>query len=115
MLEYNKKHIERTRELRKNMTDEEVLLWSKLRKKQMKNAQFYRQKPIGNYIVDFYCPKYKLVIELDGSQHFTDDSIAYDKERDEYLNAIGLKVLRFTNKQIHSELDLILEQIYNEI
>jgi len=115
MLEYNRKLKNRTQDLRNNMTDAEIILWSKLKGKQMINAQFYRQKPIGNYIVDFYCPKYKIVIELDGSQHFTKEGMEYDLERDTYLKFMGLKVLRFTNIQIMNELNSVLEVIFNEM
>jgi very-short-patch-repair endonuclease len=66
MLFYNTKLKKYSQELRKNMTDAERLLWSKLRRKQVKNFQFYRQRIIGNYIVDFYCPSSKLIIEVDG-------------------------------------------------
>ena len=68
MLSYNKSLTQLSRNLRRNMTDAERLLWSKIRSKQLKGFQFYRQKIIGNYIVDFYCPKSKLVIEVDGGQ-----------------------------------------------
>lgn len=115
MLDYNKKLKKRAQELRSNMTDAEIILWSKLKGRQIKNAQFYRQKPIGNYIADFYCAKYKIVIELDGSQHYTDEGLEYDSERDTYLKFMGLKVLRFTNIQIMKELNSVLEVIFNEM
>ena len=70
MLHYNKNLMKYARELRKNMTDAERLLWSKIRGKQLKGYQFYRQKILGNYIVDFHCPKANLIIELDGGQHY---------------------------------------------
>lgn len=115
MIKYNGNHKQLARELRNNMTEEEIILWSKLKHKQLKDAQFYRQKPIGNYIADFYCAKYNLVIELDGSQHFTEDGKEYDECRDNYMEACGLKVLRFTNYQIKRELYLVLDAIYNEM
>lgn len=115
MLEYNRKLKKRSQELRNKMTDPEIILWSKLKGKQIKNAQFYRQKPIGNYIVDFYCAKYKIIIELDGSQHYTDEGLEYDSERDTYLKFMGLKVLRFTNIQIMNELNSVLTVIFNEM
>jgi very-short-patch-repair endonuclease len=71
MLPYNNKLKPFSRSLRSNMTDAERLLWSKIRWKQFKGVQFYRQKIIGNYIADFYCPKLKLVIEVDGGQHYS--------------------------------------------
>ena len=72
------------------MTDSERKLWSYLRGKQLFGVQFYRQKPIGEYIVDFYASKAKLVIEVDGFQHFTPDNAKKDQRRDMYLRGIGL-------------------------
>ncbi len=69
MIEYNRKLEERARRLRRQMTDSERALWERLRRKQVQAVQFYRQKPIGNYIVDFYAPRAKIVVEVDGSQH----------------------------------------------
>ena len=69
MLPYNKKLKARSRELRSSMTDAEIALWVKLRRKQLHGLQFYRQKPLGKFIVDFYCPAAQLVIEIDGGQH----------------------------------------------
>ena len=73
MLFYNTKLKKYSQELRKNMTDAERLLWSRLRRKQLNNFQFYRQRIIGDYIVDFYCPRSKLIIEVDGGQHYQDE------------------------------------------
>jgi very-short-patch-repair endonuclease len=73
LLSYNHKLKLFSRRLRSESTDAERLLWFHIRRKQLKNIQFYRQKPIGNYIVDFYAPKPKLVIEIDGSQHFEEE------------------------------------------
>ncbi|MBS4000802.1 MAG: endonuclease domain-containing protein [Desulfobulbaceae bacterium] len=115
MLDYNIKLKERSRELRNNMTDVEIILWSKLKRKQINKTQFYRQKPIGDYIVDFYCPKYKLVIELDGSQHYSNSGQEYDLHRDNYLKGIGMKVLRFTNYDVKKRLTAVLEIIENEM
>ncbi|MBU4348506.1 endonuclease domain-containing protein [Patescibacteria group bacterium] len=84
-LSYNKNLKKLSRQLRANFTDAEKLLWSKIRKKQIKNYQFFRQKPIGNYIVDFYCDKAKLVIEIDGGQHYEDKNMRDDKIREVFL------------------------------
>ncbi len=97
------------------MTDAELLLWSKLRRKQILNLQFYRQKPLANFIVDFYCAKANLVIELDGSQHFTTDNQAKDERRDQVLQAMGLIVLRFNNHQVLTEIDAVLTVILNTL
>jgi very-short-patch-repair endonuclease len=79
MLKYTPKLKASARQLRRNLTDSERTLWWKLRGKQLAGVQFYRQKPIGDYIVDFYAPKAKLVIEIDGSQHFESQQAEKDK------------------------------------
>lgn len=104
-----------SRTLRSTMTDAELHLWQRLRNKQICRVQFYRQKPLLSFIVDFYCPKAKLVIELDGAQHFELEHQAKDGERDEALAAIGLKVLRFDDRQVLMEADAVLEVIYTEV
>ena len=93
------------------MTDAEKLLWAKIRVKQIKGYQFYRQKPIGDYIVDFYCPKTKLVIEVDGSQHLSGEMTENDRIRDKYLNSLGLRVLRFNNIEVLANIEGVLESI----
>lgn len=98
MKPYNKNLKQASRDLRNNMTDAEKFLWSKIRNKQILGVQFYRQKPILNFIVDFYCPSANLVIECDGSQHYTDEGLEADRIRDHALEQLGLKVLRFDNK-----------------
>jgi len=112
---YNKKLKLFSRALRSNMTDAELHLWQRLRNKQLCGIQFYRQKPLLSFIVDFYCPKATLVIELDGAQHFEPDHQAKDKKRDELLLSMGLKVLRFDDLQVLKETDAILEVIYAEV
>ncbi len=111
MLPYNKNLKQNSRELRKTMTDAELYLWSKVRMKQLKDCQFYRQKVIGDYIVDFFCPKLKLVIEVDGGQHYSDDMVNADRERDEYMRSLGLNVLRFTNTDVLKNIDGVVERI----
>ena len=81
MIEYNRKLKERARQLRTEMTDSEPALWKRLCRKQLQAVQFYRQKPIGNYIVDFYAPKAKIVVEVDGSQHMESEQAAQDLRR----------------------------------
>ena len=98
MIPKNEKLLKNARVLRKEMTRHERHLWYDfLRTYPIK---IYKQKIIGNYIVDFYCHSAKLVIELDGSQHYYDEGIEYDKKRDEFLKKQGLRVLRFSNKDI---------------
>ena len=97
------------------MTDVERLLWSRIRRKQLKDYQFYRQKIIGDYIVDFYCPKTRLIIELDGGQHYGEEGMRKTKKRDVYLNNVGLKILRFSDREVFENLNGVLERIYGEL
>ena len=95
---YDKKLKSRADELRKNMTQQEWNLWYfYLRSHRLK---WYRQRIIDRFIVDFYCHAAKLVIEIDGKQHYTDQGIVYDTERTQVLQGYGLKVLRYTNQQV---------------
>ena len=109
---YNKKYKERAKKLRKEMTQEERKLWYMFLKKH--SERFLRQKVIDNYIVDFYCPKKRLVIEIDGSQHYTIEGKKYDKIRTELLNAYNLKVIKFSNLEINKQFQEVCELInYN--
>ena len=111
MLPYNKNLKGPARTLRRGMTDAEQALWFHLRRKQILGIQFYRQKPIGPYIVDFYAPSVKLVIEADGSQHLEDANREYDAVRDAFLKEYGLLVLRFDNRQVLTETAAVMEEI----
>ena len=106
---FNPALIENARKLRKNMTKEEKHLWYDFLKDYP--VRFKKQKIIGNYIVDFYCANANLVIELDGSQHFEDKKINYDKTRTEFLEQFGLKVLRIPNIEINSNFNNVCEYI----
>jgi len=97
------------------MTDAERLLWSKLKGKQLKDLQFNRQKPIGNYIADFYCLKAKLVIEVDGGQHYSCDGKQKDKIRDDYMAQHGLRVLRFSDRDVLKNIDGVIETILRNL
>ncbi|MDZ7723626.1 MAG: endonuclease domain-containing protein [candidate division KSB1 bacterium] len=109
---YNKTNMkERRRELRNHMTPEEIILWSKLKNKQLDGFKFKRQASIHNYIVDFYCPKQKLAIELDGQWHFEKETQAYDQTRQNEIEQEGIQILRFTNKQLRENLTGVLEII----
>jgi very-short-patch-repair endonuclease len=112
MLEYNLNLKEPSRALRKSMTDAERLLWSHLRGKQLLGVQFYRQKPIGHFIVDFYAPAAKLVIEVDGSQHSEPEHGQLDMARDQYLAQEGLMIMRFDNMQVLKETEAVLEEVF---
>ena len=112
-LPYNPKLKGRARNLRTNMTAAENKLWSKyLRRFPL---AVYRQKPIDNYIVDFYCPKLKLVIEIDGETHIEDKDIKRDAKRAQVLESYGLKVLRFWNYEVLEGLDEVCEAINQEL
>jgi len=104
-----------SRQLRKNLTDAERLLWLKIKRRQIKNYQFTRQKPIGNYIADFYCKKARLVIEVDGGQHYENNNIKKDQKKDESFKKLGLRIIRFTNLDILKNIDNVVDKIYREI
>ena len=112
---YNKALKQKSRQLRREMTDAEQLLWRHVRRKQILGVQFNRQKPILGYIVDFYCAKAKLVIELDGSQHFEPAHRSADRIRDQELTELGLLVLRYDNHQVLMETDAVIEDIYKVV
>ena len=99
-INYSPENKSRARELRKNMTKQEAHLWYDFLSKQ--SVRFYRQKQFGPYIVDFYCSKANLVIEIDGSQHYYKEGREYDAERTKYLEGLGLRVIRFTNHDVDS-------------
>jgi very-short-patch-repair endonuclease len=103
------------KELRKNETEAEKMLWSKLNKNQIIGLQFRRQHPINIFIADFYCPKIKLVIEVDGSIHEIFEYEEHDIGRSEMLNDFGITVIRFTNEQILNDLDGTIKQIKSEV
>lgn len=111
ILPYDRRLKSNSRSLRSNMTDAEQKLWQRLRRKQINGWQFYRQKPLGNYIVDFYCAAAHLVVEIDGSQHYEPEQQQSDRERDEYLTGLGLRVLRFDNRQVLLETEAVVEVI----
>ncbi|OGP93855.1 MAG: hypothetical protein A2157_15815 [Deltaproteobacteria bacterium RBG_16_47_11] len=115
MLPYNKRLKGYARELRKNMTDAENLLWSKIRLKQLKGYQFYRQKIIDNYIVDFYCPRANLILEIDGGQHYHGGTKQKDRVRDDCLESHGLRVLRVSDRDIFENLDGVMEKILENL
>ena len=99
------------RELRTNMTGSEKLVWSLIRGKKLSGVQFYRQKTIGPYIVDFYGSSVNLVIEIDGAHHLKKENLEQDQVRDAYLQALGLMVLRFSNFQVKNNIFKIAQTI----
>lgn len=112
MLRYDKRLKEHSRELRCSMTEAEKVLWARLRRKQLFGIQFNRQKPIGRFIVDFYCQSANLVIELDGGQHYTEEGKVSDGLRDEQLRKMGLYVMRFSNLDVLNNMDGVIATIY---
>lgn len=97
------------------MTDAERALWAKIRRKQLKGYQFYRQKNIGNYIVDFYCPAAKLIIEVDGGQHYSERGTNKDSIRDHYLASLGFTIMRFSDTDVLGNINGVLERIYDSL
>ncbi len=102
--------FENAKKLRQNMTDAEITLWVYL-KQSPEGYKFRRQHPLGNYIIDFYCHKAKMVVELDGSIHHLPEVMQNDKLRQQYLEESGLKVIRFTNKEVLHNVHLVLHTI----
>jgi len=108
-LTYNGKNIKIAKSLRKNATKQENHLWYDFLSKY--KIRFQRQKAIDNFIADFYCHKAKLIIEIDGSQHFTDEGMKKDDFRTEILEGYDLKVIRFSNRQINENFRGVCEYI----
>ena len=112
MLAYAGKTKPIARSLRLRMTDAEHRLWFRLRRKQLHGVQFYRQKPLGAYVVDFYAPAVGLVVEVDGGQHFEQAAMLADARRTDVLRGMGLQVLRFDNRQVLLETEAVVDEIW---
>ncbi len=97
--------------MRNRSTSAEATLWTHLQKSQLENRKFRRQHSLGNFIADFYCPSEKLVIEVDGEDHFWEPGIEKDKMKESYLKSIGLRVLRFENNRVFEDIGWVLGQI----
>jgi very-short-patch-repair endonuclease len=109
---FNKPEMkERRRALRKRMTPAEVAFWSMIRKRQLEGKRFLRQYSVGYYIVDFCCPEHKLVIELDGEVHNSEEAKAYDAARTLFLESVGFTVLRFENLEVFDYPERTLDEI----
>lgn len=101
------------RPLRRAMTDPEKRLWWHLRARlPLSNTHFRRQVPLGPFVADFVCLGHRLIIEVDGDQHGTDEALAYDTRRDAYLKREGFRLLRFSNREVMTELDAVLDTIH---
>ena len=108
---YNPKLKYLSRKLRNESTQSEILLWNELKGKKIKGYQFMRQKPIGEYIVDFFCSPLKLIIEIDGSSHDFDDVFNRDILKQNYLESIGLHVLRFDDLEVKRNINNVIAEI----
>jgi very-short-patch-repair endonuclease len=103
------------RSLRKTMPSAELLLWAKLRRRQVAGARFRRQYGVGRYVVDFYCPALRLAIEVDGPTHLGEDAVVYDRCRQEVIEVLGIEFLRFTNREIYEDLDGVVVVILEKV
>jgi len=101
----------RRRALRRGETDAERALWWLLRDRRVAGLKFRRQHSVGRYVVDFFCAECGLAVELDGGQHFTEQGRAHDEKRTEYLKALGVRVLRFSNREVFEEMEGVVEGI----
>lgn len=105
----------RRQSLRNNATPAERQLWTHLKGKGLKGFKFRRQYGVGSFILDFYCPAAKLGIEIDGDSHFLPDKIEYDKRRTNFINYLGIKIIRFTNDEVHTNVFEVLKVIGAEL
>jgi very-short-patch-repair endonuclease len=107
--------FKKARELRKMETEAEKILWTRLHKNQILGLQFRRQHPINRFIADFYCPKIKLVVEVDGNIHELPDNQDYDIGRSEILHDFGITVIRFSNEQIINDIENAINEIERKV
>ena len=108
----SRKHVA---SLRRNLTDAEAKLWSELRGRQVQGYKFRRQHPIDDYVADFACLSAKLVIEIDGATHSTEEELAYDRQRTVLLQGLGWRVIRFTNDEVFTDVDGVVEAIWEAL
>ena len=113
ILKYNSNLKDKARKLRKNSTLSEVLLWNRLKARQDKGYQFLRQKPLDNYIVDFFCKRLKLVIEIDGDSHLENENADYTRQKK--IESLSISFLRFSDNEIKRNLDDVVQTIFNWI
>ena len=111
IIPYREDLKQKARELRKNSTLSEVLLWCKINNRQLEGVQFHRQVPMLDYIVDFYCHELQLAIEIDGDSHYHEDKYVYDLKRQRSLEYWGVKFLRFDDSDIKQKMNWVLEEI----
>lgn len=106
---------EKRRRLRNNMTEPEIILWSRLKSRQLSGFKFRRQYSVGPFVLDFYCPEKKLAIEVDGGGHFSDEGVEYDRMRQSVIEQFGIHFLRFTNADVVKNLYGVLTVIDDEL
>lgn len=115
VLYQNSKLKARRQELRRNSTDSERALWQLIRKSQVNHVKFIRQYSVGRYILDFYSPRFRLCIELDGGQHLRPENRIRDKQRTEFLNSLNIRVLRFFDNEVFQNEEGIIDRIIEMI
>jgi very-short-patch-repair endonuclease len=115
-LHYNKSVMKlRRKSLRKNLSKAEAIMWKHLSRRQMHGCKFRRQYSIDQYVVDFYCPRLKLAIEVDGDSHFTSEVKSSDAVRQQFIESFGIRFLRFTNLDVLENIDGVYQQIYTTV
>ena len=103
--------LEKRRALRNNASKAEAMLWQHLKGKQLGGLKFRRQYSVGVYVLDFYCPACRLALEIDGSSHDAENAQAYDAARQQYIEALGIRFLRFTNQDVYNNVEGVLTMI----
>jgi type I restriction enzyme M protein len=107
--------LQLARDLRKDQSEAEVVMWALLRGRRLANKKFRRQHPLGSYVLDFYCAECALAVELDGGQHNTESARRNDGHRTEFLASRGIRVLRFWNNEVLEETECVLDAIWNAL
>ena len=109
---YNKNsEKEKRRKLRQDIVKAEKIIWDKIRNRQIEDCKFRRQYSVDKFVIDFYSPILKIAIEIDGESHFKEGAAEYDRERQMYIESLGIKFIRFTNNDVYDNLDGVLESI----
>ncbi len=103
------------KKLRNNATETEQILWQKLRKRGVADCKFIRQYSVGKYVLDFYCPEYRLGIEVDGAQHDEEKNRIYDEKRTAFIAEQGIKIIRFWNSDVFNRLDAVCDEIFHQL
>ena len=117
MTEIFNKHSEKTKRqrLRNRMPKAEIILWSRLRLRQIAGVKFRRQYGVDRFVLDFYCPGLKLAIEVDGPTHYSQEAQVYDQTRQQFVESLGIQFLRFTNNDVYHHLDEVVETIHQKV